>query len=105
MLNIINPSFIPYKFKDRIETLESHLEEARRRLVQMENLKQEKSRLASQLVAQESVMEGLKAERKLWGQELAQQGTVEKKHMVYRNNSVIPYTHTLTLTPTSNPNP
>ncbi|XP_072024521.1 leucine-rich repeat and coiled-coil domain-containing protein 1-like [Amphiura filiformis] len=60
--------------KDRIETLESHLDEAKRRLVQMDALKQEKSRLASQLVAQESVMEGLKAERKLWGQELAQQG-------------------------------
>ena len=42
----------------------------------MEVLKQEKSRLASQLVAQESVMEGLKAERKLWGQELAQQGKI-----------------------------
>ena len=54
--------------------METRLEDARRRLAQMEVLKQEKSRLASQIVAQESVMEGLKAERKLWGQELAQQG-------------------------------
>ena len=72
-------AFIPYNFKERIETLESHLDEARRRLVQMDALKQEKSKLASQLIAQESVMEGLKAERKLWGQELAQQGKMEKK--------------------------
>ena len=30
--------------------------------------------MSSQLLAQESVIEGLKAERKLWGEELAQQG-------------------------------
>ncbi|XP_064641246.1 leucine-rich repeat and coiled-coil domain-containing protein 1-like [Lineus longissimus] len=60
--------------KERIETLEAHLEEARKRMVQMELLKQEKNRLQSQAEAQESVIEGLRSERKLWGQELAQQG-------------------------------
>ena len=34
----------------------------------------EKIKLESQLQAQESVIEGLKAERRLWGEELAQQG-------------------------------
>ena len=35
---------------------------------------QEKVTLLSQVHAQESVIEGLKAERKIWGEELAQQG-------------------------------
>lgn len=35
---------------------------------------QEKTKLESQVQAQESVIEGLRAERKLWGEELAQQG-------------------------------
>ena len=60
--------------QERIQTLESQLEESRKKQLQYEALRQEKSRLASQLVAQESVIEGLKAERKLWSQELAQQG-------------------------------
>ncbi|XP_059914505.1 leucine-rich repeat and coiled-coil domain-containing protein 1 [Gadus macrocephalus] len=41
---------------------------------QLELLKKDKSRLLSQLTAQESVIDGLRAERKIWGQELAQQG-------------------------------
>ena len=35
---------------------------------------QEKVKLQSQLQAQESLAEGLRAEKKLWGEELAQQG-------------------------------
>ncbi|XP_071785134.1 leucine-rich repeat and coiled-coil domain-containing protein 1-like isoform X1 [Asterias amurensis] len=61
--------------RDRIQGTESQLEEARRKLLHFEALRQEKSRLAAQVVAQESVIEGLKAERKLWSQELAQQGS------------------------------
>ncbi|XP_071958778.1 leucine-rich repeat and coiled-coil domain-containing protein 1-like isoform X2 [Antedon mediterranea] len=61
-------------YKVRIQTLEGQLEEARRKQVQFELLKQDRGKLQSQLTAQESVIEGLKAERKLWGQELAQQG-------------------------------
>ena len=60
--------------KQRVATLEAQLDEARRRMLQLEMLKQEKVKLTSQLQAQTSVIEGLKAERKLWGEELAQQG-------------------------------
>lgn len=35
---------------------------------------QENGKLKAQTEAQESVIEGLRSERKLWGQELAQQG-------------------------------
>ena len=61
-------------FSERVTSLEAHLEEARKRMVQLELLKQEKSKLTSQVQAQLSVIDGLKAERKLWGEELAQQG-------------------------------
>ena len=60
--------------KQRVAALEAQLDEARRRMLQLEMLKQEKVKLTSQLQAQTSVIEGLKAERKLWGEELAQQG-------------------------------
>ncbi|XP_072544246.1 leucine-rich repeat and coiled-coil domain-containing protein 1 isoform X2 [Salminus brasiliensis] len=62
------------ELKTRVRTLEAGAEEERRVSVQLELLKKEKSRLISQLAAQESVIEGLRAERRLWGQELAQQG-------------------------------
>ncbi|KAG9273986.1 leucine-rich repeat and coiled-coil domain-containing protein 1 isoform X1 [Astyanax mexicanus] len=62
------------ELKTRVRTLEAGAEEDRRLNVQLELLKKEKSRLISQLTAQESVIEGLRAERRLWGQELAQQG-------------------------------
>ena len=38
------------------------------------SLFQDKSKLLSQVRAQESVIQGLRMERKLWGEELAQQG-------------------------------
>ncbi|KAJ8310980.1 hypothetical protein KUTeg_011464, partial [Tegillarca granosa] len=59
---------------ERIQTLEAHTEEARKRMLQLELLKQDKTKLLAQVEAQDSVIQGLKAERKLWGQELAQQG-------------------------------
>ncbi|XP_033122798.1 leucine-rich repeat and coiled-coil domain-containing protein 1-like isoform X2 [Anneissia japonica] len=61
-------------YKARIQSLEVQVEEGRRRQVQFELLKQDRGKLQTQLTAQESVIEGLKAERKLWGHELAQQG-------------------------------
>ncbi|KAK3603812.1 hypothetical protein CHS0354_042814 [Potamilus streckersoni] len=61
--------------RDRIQTLEAHVEEARKRMVQLELLKKENSKLAAEVQAQESVIAGLRAERKLWGQELAKQGS------------------------------
>ncbi|XP_038246017.1 leucine-rich repeat and coiled-coil domain-containing protein 1 isoform X2 [Dermochelys coriacea] len=60
--------------KSRIRALETMVEEDKQKTIQLELLKQEKSKLISQLTAQESVIDGLKVERKIWGQELAQQG-------------------------------
>ncbi|XP_044521747.1 leucine-rich repeat and coiled-coil domain-containing protein 1 [Gracilinanus agilis] len=60
--------------KNRICTLETMIEEDKQKSVQIGLLKQEKSQLTSQLTAQESIIDGLRAERKIWGQELAQQG-------------------------------
>ncbi|KAM3841718.1 leucine-rich repeat and coiled-coil domain-containing protein 1 [Vipera latastei] len=65
---------IVYNLKSRIQTLENMVEEDQQKTIQLELLKQEKSKLISQLTAQESVIDGLKAERKIWGEELAQQG-------------------------------
>lgn len=54
--------------------MEAEVEQDRRLALQLEVMKKEKGRLQSQLTAQESVMDGLRAEKKIWGQELAQQG-------------------------------
>ncbi|KAK6982633.1 leucine-rich repeat and coiled-coil domain-containing protein 1, partial [Biomphalaria glabrata] len=61
-------------YKERLQDLESELADTRKVAAQVEILKQNKSKLQATIQAQESVIEGLKAERKLWGQELAQQG-------------------------------
>ncbi|XP_061879783.1 leucine-rich repeat and coiled-coil domain-containing protein 1 isoform X2 [Entelurus aequoreus] len=60
--------------RKRVQALEAELDQDRRLGLQLEMLKKEKAGLSSQLTAQESVIDGLRAERKLWGQELAQQG-------------------------------
>ncbi|KAH3773182.1 hypothetical protein DPMN_174539 [Dreissena polymorpha] len=62
------------QYRERVSLLEAHVEEARKRMVQLELLKQDNIKLKSQVHGQESVIEGLRAERKLWEQELAQQG-------------------------------
>ncbi|KAF5904080.1 leucine-rich repeat and coiled-coil domain-containing protein 1 isoform X1, partial [Clarias magur] len=62
------------QLKARVQSLEAGAEDDRRLSVQLELLKKDKSKLLSQLTAQETVIEGLRAERRLWGQELAQQG-------------------------------
>uniref|UniRef100_A0A671L361 Leucine-rich repeat and coiled-coil domain-containing protein 1 n=1 Tax=Sinocyclocheilus anshuiensis TaxID=1608454 RepID=A0A671L361_9TELE len=62
------------EFKTRVHSLESRLEDDKRFNLQVELLKKDKSKLLSQLTAHESVIDGLRAERKIWGQELAQQG-------------------------------
>ncbi|XP_051944020.1 leucine-rich repeat and coiled-coil domain-containing protein 1 [Hippocampus zosterae] len=62
------------EFKRRARALEADLDRDRRTRLQLEALKKDKARLSSQLGAQESVIDGLRAERRLWGQELAQQG-------------------------------
>nr|XP_020447014.1 leucine-rich repeat and coiled-coil domain-containing protein 1 [Monopterus albus]XP_020447015.1 leucine-rich repeat and coiled-coil domain-containing protein 1 [Monopterus albus] len=60
--------------KSRLHSLETEVEQDRRLSLQLEMLKKDKARLLSQLTAQESVIDGLRAERRIWGQELAQQG-------------------------------
>ncbi|XP_040912223.1 leucine-rich repeat and coiled-coil domain-containing protein 1 [Toxotes jaculatrix] len=60
--------------KSRLHSLEAEVEHDRRLGLQLELLKKDKARLLSQLTAQESVIDGLRAERRIWGQELAQQG-------------------------------
>mgnify|MGYP002803881909 CR=1 FL=1 len=60
--------------KERIAALEEEAKVARKRISKIEVLEQDKSKLLSQVRAQESVIQGLRMERKLWGEELAQQG-------------------------------
>ncbi|NXI41252.1 LRCC1 protein, partial [Galbula dea] len=60
--------------KCRTEELETVTKEDKQKAVQVELLKKENGKLISQLTAQESVIDGLKMERKIWGQELAEQG-------------------------------
>ncbi|XP_032929085.1 leucine-rich repeat and coiled-coil domain-containing protein 1 isoform X3 [Catharus ustulatus] len=60
--------------KCRTGELETVVEEDKQKAVQVEHLKKENRELISQLTAQESVIDGLKMERKIWGQELAEQG-------------------------------
>ncbi|XP_042726058.1 leucine-rich repeat and coiled-coil domain-containing protein 1 isoform X1 [Lagopus leucura] len=60
--------------KNRTEELETVIEQDKEKAGQVELLKKENGKLISQLTAQESVIDGLKMERKIWGQELAQQG-------------------------------
>ncbi|XP_061653664.1 leucine-rich repeat and coiled-coil domain-containing protein 1 isoform X1 [Phyllopteryx taeniolatus] len=62
------------EFKRRAQALEAELDRDRRMRLQLEALRKDKARLSSHLGAQESVIDGLRAERKLWGQELAHQG-------------------------------
>ncbi|XP_031418909.1 leucine-rich repeat and coiled-coil domain-containing protein 1 [Clupea harengus] len=60
--------------KSRIQSLEEAAEKDRSLGLQVELLKKDKARLVAQVAAQESVIDGLRSERKLWGHELAQQG-------------------------------
>ncbi|XP_032861774.2 leucine-rich repeat and coiled-coil domain-containing protein 1 isoform X2 [Tyto alba] len=60
--------------KCRTGELATVIEEDKQKAVQVELLKKENGKLISQLTAQESLIDGLKMERKIWGQELAQQG-------------------------------
>ncbi|CAH8583581.1 unnamed protein product [Dicrocoelium dendriticum] len=62
--------------KERIVALEAQLEEAQNRLVSAENLRQqEHKQLKAELAAQESLVMGLRAERRNWSEELAKQGS------------------------------
>ncbi|KAM9308406.1 leucine-rich repeat and coiled-coil domain-containing protein 1 [Gastrophryne carolinensis] len=60
--------------KNKIRNQEMVIEDEKQKTLQIQLLKQDKCKLISQLTAQESLIDGLKAERKIWGQELTQQG-------------------------------
>lgn len=76
LIVIINPVCL-FLCQNRVHYLEAEGEQSQRLGLQLEMLKKEKARLVSQLTAQESVIDGLRAERRIWGQELAQQGEGE----------------------------
>lgn len=59
------------------------IEQNKEKAGQVELLKKENGKLISQLTAQESVIDGLRMERKIWGQELAQQGKTYTLFYIY----------------------
>lgn len=62
--------------QNQINTLEILIEDDKHKSIQIELLKHEKVQLISELAAKESLIYGLRTERKVWGHELAQQGSV-----------------------------
>ncbi|XP_063582775.1 leucine-rich repeat and coiled-coil domain-containing protein 1 isoform X9 [Pongo abelii] len=61
--------------QNQINTLEILIEDDKQKSIQIELLKHEKVQLISELAAKESLIFGLRTERKVWGHELAQQGS------------------------------
>ncbi|XP_054548125.1 leucine-rich repeat and coiled-coil domain-containing protein 1 isoform X2 [Talpa occidentalis] len=61
--------------QNQINTLEILIEDDKQKSIQIELLKHEKVQLISELAAKESLIYGLRTERKVWGQELALQGS------------------------------
>nr|XP_044636261.1 leucine-rich repeat and coiled-coil domain-containing protein 1 isoform X1 [Equus asinus] len=61
--------------QNQINTLEILIEDDKQKSIQIELLKHEKIQLISELAAKESLIYGLRTERKVWGRELAQQGS------------------------------
>lgn len=62
------------QYKERICQMEAELSTLRKNNSKVDNLQQDKERMTAHICAQESVIQGLRSERKLWGQELAEQG-------------------------------
>uniref|UniRef100_A0A8C4QXU7 Leucine rich repeat and coiled-coil centrosomal protein 1 n=1 Tax=Eptatretus burgeri TaxID=7764 RepID=A0A8C4QXU7_EPTBU len=60
--------------KNKHDVLQAMHEDLTQKNVQIESLGQEKKQTLAQLSAQESLIEGLRSERRIWGHELAQQG-------------------------------
>eukprot|EP00118_Oscarella_pearsei_P021064 m.234142 g.234142 ORF g.234142 m.234142 type:complete len:748 (+) comp40104_c0_seq6:805-3048(+) len=61
-------------YKGRWKESEENLQRTRRENVRLAIVEEENCKLSAQIAGQESVIEGLRQERKLWGHELAQQG-------------------------------
>ncbi|OBS69744.1 hypothetical protein A6R68_01714, partial [Neotoma lepida] len=60
---------------NQINTLEILIEDDKQKSIQIEILKHEKTQLISELAAKESLIYGLRTERKVWGHELVHQGS------------------------------
>ncbi|CAI9730571.1 leucine-rich repeat and coiled-coil domain-containing protein 1-like [Octopus vulgaris] len=63
------------KHKQQMEDANQHLAEMQKRATQSDKLKHDSLTYQAQIEAQESLIVGLRAERKVWENELAQQGT------------------------------
>ncbi|XP_028623284.1 leucine-rich repeat and coiled-coil domain-containing protein 1 isoform X2 [Grammomys surdaster] len=61
--------------QNQINTLEILIEDDKQKSIQIELLRHEKNQLISELAAKESLIYGLRTERKVWGQELACQSS------------------------------
>lgn len=61
--------------QNQINTLEILIEDDKQKSIQIELLKHEKNQLISELAAKESLIYGLRTERKVWGHELIYQGS------------------------------
>ncbi|KAM4865372.1 leucine-rich repeat and coiled-coil domain-containing protein 1 isoform 1-T4 [Thomomys bottae] len=61
--------------QNQINTLGMLIEDDKQKSIQIELLKHEKVQLISELAAKESLIYGLRTERKVWGHELAKQGS------------------------------
>uniref|UniRef100_H2ZBF7 Protein phosphatase 1 regulatory subunit 22 n=1 Tax=Ciona savignyi TaxID=51511 RepID=H2ZBF7_CIOSA len=59
----------------QVNSLEGALEKEREKVTQLEQIKRDKLKLLSNNVALQSLIDGLREERKVWGEELAQQGS------------------------------
>ncbi|KAB1256452.1 Leucine-rich repeat and coiled-coil domain-containing protein 1 [Camelus dromedarius] len=66
--------------QNQINTLEILIDDDKQKSIQIELLKHEKMQLLAELAAKESLIYGLRTERKVWGHELAQQGSSLAQH-------------------------
>ncbi|XP_074211072.1 leucine-rich repeat and coiled-coil domain-containing protein 1 isoform X1 [Camelus bactrianus] len=66
--------------QNQINTLEILIDDDKQKSIQIELLKHEKMQLIAELAAKESLIYGLRTERKVWGHELAQQGSSLAQH-------------------------
>eukprot|EP00731_Ephydatia_muelleri_P026224 Em0018g324a len=62
------------QLQERVGVLEAEVAIKHKLEVKLQSLQEENSKLLAQVTAQESVVEGLREERKLWSKELAHQG-------------------------------
>lgn len=84
--------FLCRGIQSQISTFELLIEDDKQKSVQIELLKHERVQLIAELAAKESLIHGLRTERRVWGHELAQQGKADfqretslfpKEHAVY----------------------